>query len=349
MDYDAVRKIGLHALENEGADKEIIEQMLDAKGVDTNIDLFAQKLLYGCDVTLNFHPDRFSKNGKIIIDNLIDDGEYHNQYKTGTSNGGLNTYMGGDRDLWEKRLFMDAYHDGRSQPENRPKYGALNIHNYIDGASARFGSCFFTLKPHVAERCTFAFGDSSTNPGILGTANCFFGIVRALFESVRDCGYLLNKGGFTIKSAAQYILSMEQGRIHETGRNLDHCIETHVHGRVSMLEDVDAFYLDESFVGSQIEQSAKILSDRYEIELRHIPKRRFAISEMDDEWKGPLARPLAQKTDEKFGGGGMLDAALIGCASRDSMVNQSDWLDIGSEIDLFQNFKYLWHYVAYFG
>ncbi|HHY43192.1 MAG TPA: DUF3626 domain-containing protein [Thermoanaerobacterales bacterium] len=51
--------------------------------------------------------------------------------------------MGGDRFLWEQRIFFDAY-----PPESidRPKYGALNVFQYIDGASVRFGSCFFTLK-----------------------------------------------------------------------------------------------------------------------------------------------------------------------------------------------------------
>ena len=68
-----------------------------------------------------------------------------------------------------------------------------------------------------------------------------------------------------------------------------------------------------------------------------------------DEWKGPLARPLAERIDRKFNGSGFLNAALIGTASQDSVIHQNEWLDIGSEYDLFQNFKYLWHYVAHFG
>ncbi|NJD02331.1 MAG: DUF3626 domain-containing protein [Ruminiclostridium sp.] len=127
MTYKAVEIIDKQALQNKRDDKETIKRILTGASVGADIDLFIEKLLYACDVTLNFHPDRFSNNGKLIIDNLLTDGEYHNQYKTGTSNGGLNPYMGGNRDLWEKRLFQGAYHDENSEMTDRPKYGALNI------------------------------------------------------------------------------------------------------------------------------------------------------------------------------------------------------------------------------
>jgi hypothetical protein len=62
-----------------------------------------------------------------------------------------------------------------------------------------------------------------------------------------------------------------------------------------------------------------------------------------------LARPLAERINEKFDGDGLLNTALIGLASQDSTLHPENWLDIGTEYDLFQNFKYLWHYIAYFG
>jgi len=139
MTYKALETVDLQALKSEQADKEIIKNTLAEASINIDPDLLVNKLLYACDVTVNFHPDRFSNNGKLIIDNLLADGEYHNQYKTGTSNGGLNPYIGGNRDSWEERLFQGAYHNGHSDLISRPKYGALNIHKGLDKIREDFG------------------------------------------------------------------------------------------------------------------------------------------------------------------------------------------------------------------
>jgi len=349
MTYKAVHIIESQAAENENSDKKEIRQILTAASIIADIELLANKLLYACDITINFHPDRFSNNGKLIIENLLTDGEYHNQHKTGTSNGGL----GGNRDSWEKRLFQGVYHDGDSEMADRPKYGALNIHNYIDGATARFGSCFFTVKPHIVERCTFAFGDSSTDPDVMGTSRQFYGILKALLNRVGDTGKLLDKENFTIKQAVDYILSMQKDCTKGMGRNLDICIETHIHGKLSLLEDIESFYVDEFFRSTDIGKMVETISERYDIKICYIPKRQFNISKIDDEewkWKGvPLTRTLANRINEKFGGNGQLNTILIGLASQDSVIHPKDWLDIGTENDLFQNFKKIWHYCAYWG
>ena len=52
------------------------------------------------------------------------DGVYRSQFETGTSNGGLTAHPGGNRWLWEERLFGGAYND--APVSERPKYGALN-------------------------------------------------------------------------------------------------------------------------------------------------------------------------------------------------------------------------------
>ena len=108
MTYKAVDIIDLQALKNEQDDKETINRILAEASVNEEIETLKNKLLYDCDVTINFHPDRISNNGKLVIKNLLIDGEYHNQHKTGISNGGL----GGSRNSWEQRLFHGAYHKG---------------------------------------------------------------------------------------------------------------------------------------------------------------------------------------------------------------------------------------------
>lgn len=134
------------------------------------------------------------------------------------------------------------------------------------------------------------------------------------------------------------------------GKNLDYCIETHIHGDIDLLTDVDSFYLDESFKNSQIEDSAILLSEKYDIELHWIPLRKITVDSIDDEFRGPKIKPLAKKIDLLYGNGaGIINAALIGTASRASLLNLQEWNDIGNENELFQYFKQLWHTVAYFG
>ena len=89
------------------------------------------------------------------------------------------------------------------------------------------------------------------------------------------------------------------------------------------------------------------------IKLCYIPKRQFHISKIDDEdwyWNGvSLTRTLANRINEKFDCNGLLNTVIIGLASQDSVIHPKDWRDIGSEYDLFQNFKKIWHYCAYWG
>lgn len=332
---------------NEIVDKDAVCKICEKFHVD--VELLVEKLT-SCAVTINFHPDRLSNNGEIIINNLINDGKYHNQFITGTTNGGKTAYAGGDRDLWEKRLFNSIYHEQTIDSKSRPKYGALNIFQYLDGASPRFGSCFFTLKSQTLSQCTFAFGDSSTNPEVLGTAKSFYGILKSLLHDVMENGRLLNKENVTIEKALEYFLSIKKGEMQVLGKNLDYCIETHVHGDIDLLTDVDSFYLDQSFKNSQIEDAAIILSGKYNIALHWIPIREITIDSIADDFRGPKMKPLAKKIDLLYGNClGIINAALIGTASRASILNPYEWNDIGNEKKLFQYFKQLWHTVAYFG
>ena len=350
MEYKAVEIIESLAAKNSYNYKAALQQIFATTFVDADVDFLVHKLLYACDVTINFHPDRFSNNGKLIIENLLTDGEYHNQHKTGTSNGAL----GGNRDDWEKHLFQGAYHNGDIDMADRPKYGALNVHNYLDGATARFGSCFFTVKPHVIRRCTFAFGDSSTNPKVMGTSAQFYGILKAVLHQAHKTGRFVERENFSVQRAVEHILAMQKNCMKEMGGNLDNiCIETHIHGKLSLLEDIEGLYVDESYLTSNIGETIRNVAEHYDIELTAIPKRQFRISRLDDEnwkWKGePIARILADRINKKYDCRGLLNAVVIGLAAQDSTLHPEDWLDIGSAYDLFQNFKKIWHYCAYWG
>jgi hypothetical protein len=313
-------------------------------GVD--VSFLIERILSNA-ITINFHPDRYANNGKIILDNLIEQGMYHGQFRTGTTNGARSAQIGGNRYAWEQRIFFEAY-----PPEelDRPKYGALNLFKYIDGAAARFGSCFFALKPDVVNRCTFSYGDSYGNPTVLCTSDTFAVILAAMLQEYQDKGTMLDKV-FTAFSPEEVlaVLLNPNGQLRDLGRNLDLYIETHVHGDIRIAADVEAFYVDASFENTQIGEKAKMLCEKYGVSLKWIPKRQLAVDTIDAFFRGDTMRPLAAKIDAMFDQSGFVNAEIIGRASRDSVLHPQAWAEMGSEPELFQLFKRLWHTVCYFG
>jgi hypothetical protein len=117
------------------------------------------------NVTVHFHPDRLVA-GVPLLRHLLSDGVYRSQFETGTSNGGLTAYPGGDRWQWEHRMFAGAYDE--AAPAQRPTYGSLNYRRHPAGGSVRFGSAHLRLAGHVLPRTTFCYPDSAFEPKLFG-------------------------------------------------------------------------------------------------------------------------------------------------------------------------------------
>ncbi|MBC9716094.1 DUF3626 domain-containing protein [Streptomyces sp. TRM66268-LWL] len=172
-------------------------------------------------VTLNFHPDRLTQDGTPILDAMAEHGVYRSQFVTGTSNGGLTAYEGGDRWRWESRIFGGAYDDAPAV--ERPVYGGLNFRRRTTGAAPRFGSAHIRLAAGALERTTFCYPDSFLEPADFGVAAACDLIALALADD-QDA--------------------------------LDDYIETQIHGPVSFTGDVEALVLDPCFRGTEVEASA---------------------------------------------------------------------------------------------
>jgi len=320
-----------------------VEEICNSYNV--NLHSLIDRVLHN-PITINFHPDRLSNNGKTIIENLFDQGQYYSQFRTGTTNGGRTAYIDGERFAWEQRLFCNAYPNNAIE---RPKYGALNIFRYLDGASARFGSCFFVLKNEITKRCTFSYGDSSTNPTTLCTSDTFICVLSELFKDVQQNNRLLNQVVSSNQETLAILLN-DSNKMKNLGRNLDYCIETHIHGDISLSKDVSCFYIDESFHQTAFAKLAELLCQKYEITLHWISKRQISVDEIGVFFRSPKIPIVARRIDSILGKNqGIINAALIGEASRDSLIHPEAWQDIGDESELFQYFKQLWHTVAYFG
>jgi hypothetical protein len=176
-------------------------------------------------VTVHFHPDRADGGVPILVSMRLA-GTYQSQFVTGTGNGGLTAHSGGDRWLWESRMFGGAYDD--APPDHRPIYGALNYRRRSVGGSPRFGSAHCRLSGDVLPRTTFCYPDSCYEPSSFAVADRF-----GLLELVeRDA----------------------EGR-----DRLDDYVEAQVHGPVRFDEHVEALVLDPCFRGTETEAQARLL------------------------------------------------------------------------------------------
>jgi hypothetical protein len=163
-------------------------------------------------IHIQFHPS--------VLDALADTGVYVSQFVTGTSNGGLTAYPGGDRWRWESRMFGGAY--DHAPAGTRPVYGALDHRRRPRGAAPRFGSAYLRLTAAALERATFCYPDSVFEPAAFGVAEHMS--LLDLFTPGAD--------------------------------PLDDYIEAHVHGPVRLDRDVEALVLDPSFRGTPVNAAA---------------------------------------------------------------------------------------------
>jgi hypothetical protein len=268
-------------------------------------------------ITVSFHPDRLLADGRTVVEHLAAEGVYRSQFETGISNGGL----GGDRAVWERRMFGGAYEGCRV---GRPVYGGLNLAGFPDGASPRFGSCHLVVRPEVSARATFSHGGSVLLPGVVGTADTFGGVWAALLAEVAGTGRALNVAA---SSPAGWVAALGERRT-AAGRALDDYVEAQIHGGLSLGAEVTAVVADPSFAGTGFEPLLRSLCGV----VRWSPGFRLAPGDFPAELRGPEVPPLAAEIAGRYGVA-ELDAEVIGRAAREP----------GTTAARLQLIKYVWH------
>jgi hypothetical protein len=328
-----------------------VDQILRSEG--QSLDLFDRALSFiaaNPRVDVSFHPDRPDSNGVVVVDALSNSGQYKNQFETGISNGGLTAFNGGARDIWEQGLFGGAYQESRLAGSDRPKYGAMNLYNHWDGACPRFGSCYFRLKADVAKRCTFSFGDSSIGPSEIGTIGAFDTVLAAGLDELKSTGRALGEKHL---DAAKFLGRVIREPNSENlinfdaapGRNLDGCIEVHIHGPVSLSEDVEYLVVDGAFQDTPIGERLIALGKAYEFEARWSPGFFLAASKVPQDFRGPVMPALAKFIANQD----VLDCVAIGQAVVSLREDPSVWEEWGSFDETLQYLKQMWHVLVRFG
>jgi len=326
----------------------ILLKTTGGKAID--VDKLLKALLKHARVTVCFHPDRITRDGAMVIDRLIDSGTYTNQFVTQISNGGVTAFPGGERDIWEQNMFGCAYHAQNTMSEERPKYGALNLMNFVDGAAPRFGSCCLVLNASILNRCTFSFGDSSTSPNAYGTSKHFAPVLLAILYALIECEKLLDFVPMGKYEAVDAILHGFSRRMPENGRENCRTIEAQIHGDFSLLRDVEAIHVDESFANTDIQEKVTRLCDKYNIQPCWIPRRYVFVDDIDDAFRGPLMKPIARRVLADLEvTSNELTAWRIGKAAQSVVRDPEKWASFGHGKQMLQYVKQLWHIVANYG
>ncbi|MBA4865470.1 DUF3626 domain-containing protein [Streptomyces sp. PSKA54] len=299
-------------------------------------------------VTLNFHPDRLLADGRTVAESLCADGRYRSQYETGLSNGSRTAYPGGDRDGWEERLFGGAYHAPGVTAGDRPRYGGLNLMKHPDGACPRYGSCHVRLRSAVHSRATYCFGDSHVGPDDIGTIDAFAPVLAGLCETARDTGRILGVTGADPVAVLHELPGPD--RPVRNGRALDEYIEVQVHGPVDLHLDAEALVLDPSFRGTRTGALLLEAAARHGIAVEWHEGFRLRAEDLDDEFRGPVMRPLALRVCAEFAGpDGRLDAQVLGRAAASVVTTPPKWAEWGTRDEVLQYVKQLWHCLVWFG
>lgn len=301
-------------------------------------------------VHLAFHPDRRTADGLTVAEGLLNHGRYRSQFETKISSGSATAFAGGDRDRWEQRLFGGAY-DGCSDTE-RPKYGALALFPYADGAAPRFGSCYLVLRTAALQRCTFLYGDSHSSLEQLGTICHFESVLAPLFDDVAQTGSALGAHGPSMDRFLVRLLENLSGQTEPSvGRILDDYVEAQVHGDIDLGHDVARLVADPAFHGTRTETVLETLCDRFGIPLEWHPGFTLSVAEVPADFRGPAMPYLARR----IAVADAIDCAVIGASAASLHRDPEGWLtndtsfDWGSATDAWQYHKRLWHVVVRYG
>lgn len=358
LNLTTYQKVAIKAVRDEAIALRIaalteIDAILRRSALDTALlDSVLKAMQTGARIGLHFHPDRLSRAGVSVAEGLLCSGVYTNQFVAGLSGGSPSAFPGGERDLWERRLFHGAYHTADVTPAGRPKYGALDVMSYSDGPAPRFGSCFFLLRPDVAMRSTFTFGGSHEDCALsrTGTLDVMEPVLAALLSQLERGGGAFAIADLSVQScltrmAQNFSTSFPEPASRSLGRALDSFIEVQIHGELRLGNDVELLVADSTFRDHPVGEVLAAISNKYRIPMNWHPGYRMAVSEVPNVFRDYPVRPLAERIAVE----GTLDAAIIGAAANSVRLHTKMWEGWASDDDLLAQFRRLWHLLVLTG
>jgi hypothetical protein len=328
-----------------------IKEILSFVNIDSDYFFELLKSFKGkLRVAIHFHPDRYTSNNKITIENIYYDGIYKNQFETLISSGGLTAYKGGDRDNWERELFGGAYNKFWISESERPKYGALNVWLNQEGPAPRFGSCYLILKSDCSQMSTFLYGDSVSNPIPKGTYQHFDFILSSLLQEIFHYERALGRKNITFNDFLYHLEEIQKGSSEyiidaKLNNNLNSYIEAEVHCDINLKNNVDALVVDNSYKSTEIEEWFNKIKEKYAIPIIWKNGYSLRFEDVPCNYRGSDMPELAKI----ISGSGIINAFIIGKAAKKVVANERYLHEFGETNVVLQKIKYLWHILVRFG
>ena len=347
----ALEHVTAYARTRKAAARAGLDEILAMSNISADaLQCAVSKIRNHARVALHFHPDRADPQLRTVAEALLECGIYKSQFETMLSNGSVSAYPGGARDQWEKRLFGGAYELEGTTLAHRPKYGALDLMRHPDGPAPRFGSCYFLLKPAAAARSTYTFLDSHQDPPQKGTYEEFDDIVAALFAESFWREFAIGEKDISPTRLLEHLMTeldrpFEDPSTRTPSRNLNQYIEAQVHGDVLLEDDVEILVADPSFRGTETGLVLDTLCNRYGIRCYWHAGFVLSAREVPTNFRGPAMPSLA----ERIAIDGVVHAAAIGRAAMSLKQDPSGWADRGTDSEVLQELKFMWHVLVRFG
>jgi Protein of unknown function (DUF3626) len=302
-------------------------------------------------IDVHFHPERATRDGRTVVEGLLTHGRLRSQFETGISSGSPTAFPGGERDEWERTMFGSAYHAPGVTGADRPKYGALEVLPHPDGASPRFGSCFFVLREEAAERCSFTFGGSQEADALdrSGTLAVFEPVLAALVAELAGGSGAFGDDRLTLAGLVARLegnnVARESTGGRPLGKALDSFVEAQIHGPIDLATDVRGLVADPTFRGGAIGDGLGQLSARYGWPLSWHPGFVLPVEKVPALFRGYALTDLAERVARH----GLLDAAAIGEAANAAEHDPEGWGNGDSLDETRTRLRRLWHALVLHG
>jgi hypothetical protein len=192
--------------------------------------------------------------------------------------------------------------------------------------------------------------DSSEEPEIRGTLEAFDDIIASMLGDVFNSDFTLGERGLTPSRFVDHVLEnlrrpLQESVAQPATRNLNHYIEAQVHGELTLAEDIEALVINPCFTGTVTGKVFETLCDRYDIALFQQGGFVLSVDEIPSDFRGPTMPSLAARIAINE----TIDAGMIGQAVTRIKTNPAEFSDRGSQAEVLQELKLLWHVLVRVG